>query len=182
MNEVIKTILDRYSCRDFVPEPITDEQAEALVKVSLAAPSAMNLQPWHIIAVKDRGLIDEMDADIMGQVEAQGGDFYKRIMDRGGKPLYNAPFMIIIAKDASDAAPLDCGIVSQNIALAAHSMGLASVICGMMRMPLTGEKGEEFTKRLKIPEGYSFGMAVLIGKPNSGKDPHDLDMNKVTYV
>lgn len=183
MNETLKTIFDRYSCRDFAPEPLTDEQVETLVKTALAAPSAMNLQPWHIIAVKDKLLIEELDAEIMSFVEAQGGEFYERMKARGGKALYNAPCMIIIAKDDSkDSAVLDCGIATQNIALAAHSMGLASVICGMMRIPLNGEKGAEFTKRLKLPEGYSFGMSVLLGNAKSGKEPHELDMNKVTYI
>jgi nitroreductase len=72
--------------------------------------------------------------------------------------------------------------VSQNIALAAHSMGLGSVICGMAKIPLDGEKGEEFLRRLQFPEGFSFGMSVCVGKIKNGKAPHEHDKNKVTYI
>jgi len=183
MNEVIKCIKDRYSCRDFSPEPLTDEQVQTLVEAALAAPSALNRMPWHIIAVTDKALIEEMDAEAMNI--AAGWDdksTYERMISRGGKMFYDAPCLIFVASDGSEWSTLDCGIVSQNIALAAHSLGLGSVICGMARIPLGGSRGEEFKKRLKFPEGYTFGMSVCVGKAKSGKAPHELDMNKVTYV
>ncbi|MCL2572771.1 MAG: nitroreductase family protein [Defluviitaleaceae bacterium] len=181
-NETMKAILDRYSCRDFTGEPITKEQAGALAKAALAAPSAMNLQPWHIIVITDKALIDEYDAHAMAILKDQSGDAYKRMMDRGGKLFYNAPCLVVIAKDATDYATLDCGIATQNVALAAHSLGLASVICGMARIPLAGPKAEEWTKRLQIPDGYNFGMSVCVGIANTGKAPHELDNAKVTYI
>jgi len=182
MNEVLKTIADRYSCRDFLATSPTKEQIENLVNAALASPSALNLQPWHIIVVADKSLIDEMDTVAMEMGKVNNEPWYSRMMERGGKMFYNAPCMIFIMSDGSNYATLDCGIVSQNIALAAHSMGLASVICGMARIPLGGEKGEEFKKRLKVPEGYEFGMSVCIGHANSAKTPHELVESKVTYV
>jgi nitroreductase len=179
MNEILKAIAERYSCRDFKSEPLEDAQIGALVEAALAAPSAMNLQPWHIIVVTDKALIEEMDAAAMEFVK-KDAEWYKRMMDRGGKIFYDAPCMIFIAKDESEAATLDCGIVSQNIALAAHSMGLGSVICGMARYPLCENNG--FVERLKFPDGYSFGMSVCVGKIKSGKIPHEIDKNKVTYI
>jgi len=182
MNDVIKAINDRYSCRDFEATPLTDEQAQMLGKAALAAPSAMNLQPWHIIVITDKALIEEYDADAMSVLKEQNSEAYKRMGDRGGSIFYNAPCLIIIAKDGSNYADLDCGIATQNIALAAHSMGLASVICGMARIPLSGPKAEEWAKRLRIPKGYSFGMSVCVGTAKAGKTPHELDFAKLEYV
>jgi len=184
MNEVLKAIAERYSCRDFTGEPLTKEQVEALVEAALAAPSAMNLQPWHVIMITDKGLLDDMNDETMKILEAEEGQAgYKRIMERGGKVFYNAPCMIMIAAaNDSDWAPLDCGILSENVALAAHSLGLGNVICGMARIPLNGAKGDDFKKRMKFPDGYDFGMSVLVGKAKSGKEPHELDRGKVTYI
>ncbi|MCL2286970.1 MAG: nitroreductase [Firmicutes bacterium] len=182
MHQAITVIFDRYSCRDFSPEPLSEEQIDTLVKAALAAPSAVNRQPWHIIAITNKQLIDEMDAYALENIKAQSEEFYKRMMDRGGKIFYNAPCLIVIAKDNSDYATLDTGIVSQNIALAAHAMGLGSVICGMARSTLEGAKGEEFKKRIQLPEGYTFGMSVCVGTALSDKEPHELDMQKVTYI
>ena len=182
MNEAIKAIFDRYSCRDFSPAPLSDVQVDTLVKSALAAPSAVNRQPWHIIAVTNKPLIEEMDAYIMDGIKASNEDWYNRMVERGGKIFYNAPCLIFIASDNSDYAALDCGIVSQNVALAAHAMGLGNVICGMARMAFDGEKGEAFKKGIQLPEGYSFGMSVCVGTALSGKEPHELDMQKVTYI
>jgi len=182
VNEIIKAIHERYSCRDFSPTPLSDEQVEVLVKAALAAPSGMNRQPWHIIAITDKTMLDEYDADAMSILKTSAPEAYDRMMERGGTIMYNAPCLIVIAKDDAIDSPLDCGIVSQNIALAAHSMGLGNVICGMASPPLSGLRAKEWTKRFKIPDGYSFGMSVAVGQALSGKEPHELDMSKVTYV
>jgi len=182
MNEVLKAIAARNSCRNFSSEPLTDEQISALVNAGLAAPSAVNRQPWHIIVVTDKALIEEMDKSAMEIFKESNQELYNRMMERGGSVFYNAPCIIYVAKDDSDWATLDCGIVTQNIALAAHSLGLGNVICGMANAPLNGPKGDDFKKRIKLPMGYSFGMSICIGKAISGKEPHELDPQKVTYV
>ncbi|MCL2217361.1 MAG: nitroreductase [Defluviitaleaceae bacterium] len=181
MNEVIKAISERYSCRDFSPEPLSKEQLDTLAAAALAAPSAKNLQPWHIIVVTDKALLEELDSEIVDFL-SKDETWIKFLQERGGRAFYNAPCIIFIASDGSEWANLDCGIVSQNIALAAHSMGLGSVICGMARIPLGGENGAEFKKRLKFPEGFVFGMSVCVGKVKNARAPHELDLSKVTYV
>ena len=183
MNETLKTIAGRYSCRDFANTPLTEDQIKAIIEAALESPSAVNRQPWHIIVVTDKALIEELDAEamkILAAMEDKTG--YERIMSRGGKVFYNTTCMFMVASDGSGYASMDCGILSQNITLAAHSMGLGSVICGMANIPLTGSCGEEFKKRLKFPAGYGFGIAVLVGKAKTERAPHEPDMKKVTYI
>ena len=186
MNEVLKAIAQRYSCRDFADNaPLDSAQIEAIVKAALAAPSGLNRQPWHIMVITDKALIEEMDAEGM-RILAESPEHketYERMMSRGGKLLYNAPCMFLIASEALWAyATMDCGILCQNITLAAQSLGLGSIIVAMTNVPLSGTRGEEFKKRVKFPEGYTFGMSVLVGTVQTGKEPHDLDMSKVTYI
>lgn len=181
MNEVLKCITDRNSCRDFTGEPLTKDEVNALVKAALAAPSAVNRMPWHIIMCTDKALVGEMDDAGMAEI-ASNEEWHKRIMDRGGKMFYNAPAAMFVLGDGSDWAVLDSGILVENVALAAHSLGLGNVINGMMRIPLDGDKGADFKKRLKFPDGYTFAISILVGKANKGKEPHELDMSKVTYV
>jgi len=183
MNETLKTILERYSCRDFASAPLTDEQLDAITQAALAAPSAINMQPWKVIIVTDKALIEEIDAIGVEQLTA-GGDraTYERIQSRGGKMLYNAPCMVVIAIEDTKYSRFDCGILTQNVALAAHSLGLGSVICAMVGQVFAGPRGEELRARLRFPEGYIFGMSVLIGTPNSGKEPHALEWDKVIRI
>jgi Nitroreductase len=195
MNETLKTIAKRYSCRSFEGTPLTDEQVDALVQAALAAPSARNIQPWRVIMITDKAFIDELDAEamsILGSAEDKAS--YDRMMERGGKMFYNAPCMVMVASVTLDpsrgcaAVPIkvyndmDCGILSQNVALAAQSLGLGSVICGMAGIPLSGARGAEFKERMGFPQGYEFGIAVLVGTATAAAEPHEPDMSKVSYV
>jgi nitroreductase len=183
MNEILKTIAERYSCRDFAETPLTDEQIKAIVDAALAAPSAMNRQPWHVTMVTDKAFIDELDTEgmsILAAADDKSG--YERIKERGGKMFYNAPCMVMVASDGSHFASMDCGILSQNVALAAHALGLGSVICAMAGIPLGGVKGGDLKKRLQFPDGYEFAIAVLVGMVKSGKEPHEHEHGKVSYV
>jgi len=182
MNDTLKTIAQRYSCRDFLDTPLACDQIKAIVDAALAAPSGLNRQPWHIIVVTDKSLIDEMDAECMSILAAaEDKSMYERILSRGGKVYYNAPCMIMVASDGSDYATMDCGILSQNVSLAAHSLGFGSVICAMAGIPLNGPRGDELKSRMQFPQDYVFGIAILVGMAKSGKAPHELDQSKVTY-
>lgn len=183
MNETIKNIMQRYTCRDFKDAPLTDEQVDILVKAALASPSAVNRQPWHIIMINDKKLVDELDANGMDVLKAEAdNESYARMMERGGKLFYNAPNLMLVLSDGSDWGTLDSGILCQNVVIAAESMGLGTCIVGMARIPLNGPSGDDFKKRLKFPAGYSFAIGILIGSINSGKEPHELDESKVTYI
>ena len=183
MNETLKNIAERFSCRDFTDTMLTDAQVETLVDAALAAPSGMNLQPWHVIVVRDKALIDEMDAYGMSELEKEYDKAtFDRMKSRGGKLFYNAPFMMVILSDKSKWNMMDSGILCQNVVLAAQSIGLGTCIVGMARVPLSGPRGDEFIKRLKFPEGYDFAVSVIAGEIKSGKAPHEPDRGKVTYV
>ena len=183
MNETLKTIAERYSCRDFTGTPVTDGQIKALVEAAAAAPSAQNRMPWHVIVINDKVLIEQLDGEGMRILAAaENKNSYERIISRGGKMFYHAPCMIIATSDGSTFSMIDCGILIQNVALAAHSLGLGNVICGMARVLFSGDEGEERKKRLNFPDGHGFGISILVGEAKCGKEPHALDMNKVTIV
>jgi len=183
MTETVKSIMDRNSCRGFSDTPLTEEQVKVLVEAALAAPSARNMQPWHLSVIKDKSFIEEMDKEgvaILKAAEDQGG--YNMIMERGGKLLYNAQCCMVISANDSAWSHLDSGIMCQNIAIAAQSIGLGSCIVGMLRLPLEGSKGEGFKKRLKFPDGYEFVIGIVLGNAVKGKEPHELDFGKVSYI
>lgn len=181
MNDTLKTIYERYSCRAYTNQPLTDEQINEIAKAAIASPSGMNNQPWQIIIVKNKKLIEEMDAAALKYfADMDDKSIYERLLSRGGTTFYNATCIVVIA--IKPGAELDCGIVSENIALAATSMGLGNVICGLARPLFTDEIGKIYKERLSFPSGYEFGMSVLIGNVAATKEPHELDFGKVTYI
>jgi nitroreductase len=187
LNETVRTIMKRYSCRAFTGKMPSDGDLQIIAKAALAAPSGVNRQPWRVIVVKNKSLIDEMDDEGMKILAAMPDrSLYERIRARGGRLFYGAPCMTVIPVTQSvpaGAEMFDCSIVAENIALAATSMGIDSLICGLATLPFAGEKGAEFGRRLGFPEGYNLGLAVLLGyAAEPGGKPHELDLSKVSFV
>ena len=183
----IEAIHTRYSCRAFSAKMPSDENLRVIAEAAAASPSGMNRQPWRIVVVKNRELIGELEAEGMKNLAAAPDkSMAERIMSRGGKLYYNAPRMIVvpIAKPGPAGTELfDCGIVAENIALAAASLGIDSLICGLAAFSFSGEKGAAFKRRLQFPNGYEIGIAVLLGyAANPGGKPHEPDLTKIIEI
>ena len=184
MNQTLKTIAERYSCRSYDGVLPERSKLEAIAAAAVQSPSGMNNQPWRIVVITDKAFIDEMDDTAMKILsEAEDKGTYNRFMERGGRLYYNAPCMFLILK--KPGSDLDCGIVTENIALACESLGIANVICGMAGIAFGSEKGEEFKKKAcfyDFGEGWEFGMTVHAGYAKETKAPHEPDMSKIKWV
>lgn len=180
MNETLRTIANRYSCRAYDGRLPEREKLEALALAAIQSPSGLNRQPWDVIVITNKQLIEEMDAEGMRILsEAEDKSTYERFMNRGGTLYYNAPCMFLILKQPG--TEMDAGIVSENIALAATSLGLGSVICGMAAIPFNGPEGQAFKDKIGF-KGLEFGVAVLVGYAKTEGTPHEIDMSKIRYV
>ena len=186
MNDTLRVISERYSCRSFDGKTPDREKLEAIALAAVQAPSARNCQPWKVIVITDKSLIDEMDEEGLRILAGhEDKSMYDRIKERGGKMFYNAPCMFLILKQAGEGfynVDLDCGIVCENIALAAASLGLGSVICGMAGIPFTGPRSSQFKKKAGFPEGWEFGIAVLVGYAGKTGAPHEPDESKISFI
>lgn len=185
--DTIEAIKTRYSCRAFLDKMPSDVELRIISEAAAASPSGMNRQLWRIIIVKNKDLLADLEAEGMKNLKALPNKAaYERIKSRGGKLYYNAPCMIVVpvAKAEPAGAELfDCGIVAENIALAATSLGVDNLICGFSAFSFAGEKGEEFKRRLGFPKGYEIGIAVLLGyAANPGGKPHEPDLSKITII
>ncbi len=49
--DLIEAIKTRRSCRAFKPDPVPREKIEEILRFSISAPSAINLQPWEFTVV-----------------------------------------------------------------------------------------------------------------------------------
>ena len=184
--KTIETIKTRYSCRAFSDKMPSDADLQVIAEAALASPSAMNLQPWRIIIVKNKDLLAEFEAEGMKNIAALPyKGTYERIMSRGGKLYYNTPcqFIIPIPKD-SKWARIDCGIITQTIALAAASIGINSLICGLIEFAFSGDKAQYFGERLDISDDEEIGISILLGYADETgvKPPHELDLTKISLI
>ncbi|MGN1021543.1 MAG: nitroreductase family protein [Aristaeellaceae bacterium] len=184
-NETLRVIHERSSCKAFADRAASREMLEAVAHAAIEAPSATNAQPWQIIMVTDQALLGELEQETlmrMKDIPAFRG-FYDMVRARGMRLLLGAPAMAIVAVDNRDAyAGYDCGIVCENMALAAQSLGLGSRIVGIPSVAFSGEKAEELKARLRFPAGYDFGLAVLLGEPEQTKAPHEPNPDRITWI
>ncbi len=109
---------------------------------------------------------------------------YNRILSRGGTLFYHAPCMIVVPIDPTDyaGAVLDCGILCQTVALAATSLGVNNLICGLTGLAFAGDKAQEFKRRLQFPAGFEFGASILLGHAAAKTAPHAPDPSKILYI
>jgi nitroreductase len=170
-NPTLAAIADRRSNRGYKPDQISKEQLDAILKAAEQSPSARNAQPWHFTVVQNQNIIKEIN------------DEANSILERTDDIFYGAPTAIFISCDKeSKWGRLDSGIAVQTIALAAHSLGLGSVILGLPDPAFTGPRADYFNKLLKFPETHDFAVAIAIGIPTVTKEAHPIEPFRITFI
>ena len=185
MNEVLKTISQRSSIRAYTAKKLTDAEIKALITAGLQAPTARNMQEVHISVIDgDNPILKEIDTQCkLTMLKAAPDDETKaKIESNPNNFYYNAPTVLILSADKDFKwSKLDAGITVQNIALAAQSMKLGSLIIGIIDDVMRGEKKDYFAKLLKFPDNHEFAIAVAVGHRATEKKPHEIDFDsKVT--
>ena len=183
-NEVLNTIFARSSIRAYTDETLTDDEITTLADVALSSPTAMNRQNQRYFFITDKEFISEWEAAVGAVIEKTGTDDFKsRMSDRKGKVFYNAPLFIAITVDKSGAFSMcDSGIAVENLAIAAKSMGLDSVILGMPALAFAGDRADFLRDKLGMPEGHEFAIGIAIGHAAMDKAPHDTNSTHVIYI
>lgn len=186
MNDTLRSILDRRSTRGFAPDELTQEQLQELMDAALASPSACNYQDWQFIFVRNRALLREFSLEykegMLKQLEAMPEE-RRRNLDYD--LFFGAPLFVIISlpeQPQSRFAQVDAGIAVENLALAAHGMGLGSVILGRPKDVFASPSGADWERRFGFPDGHHFAIGIVIGKPTTGKPAHPIRDGKLTLI
>lgn len=163
-NDVAATVMDniltRTSIRQFTDQPIAKDTLDTLVKAGMAAPSAMNKQPWAFVVVTDKDVLNSLDS-------------VKSYFN-----LKTATAAIVVCGDMAKAAEdvardywvQDCSAVTENILLAAHAYGLGAVWCGVYPIEET-VKGVSAV--LDLPETVIPLDVITLGYPAESPEPKD---------
>ncbi len=171
MNEVLNSIAKRSSTRGYTGEKLTEEELKQLILAGLQAPTAANKQEIHITVVDGSNPILREIEDVKNKergIEDPPHNFY-----------YEAPTVLLLSADENFFwSPLDAGIAVENIALAAESMGLGSLIIGCIKDAMRGEKKDYFAKALRFPAGFEFQIAIALGHKGTEKEPHEYSWEK----
>ena len=135
MNEIIKAIKERRSCRKFKPDMPKREDIDAIIEAGLYAASGMGKQSPIILAVTNKELRDKLSRD-----NCRIGGWQE-----GFDPFYGAPVILVVLADKERPTYLyDGSLALGNMMLAAHSLGLGSIWIHRARE----EFGEDGYKKL----------------------------------
>lgn len=154
----IENIMTRTSIRQFKAQPVEQDKVDILLKAAMAAPTALNLQPWHFIVINDKETIALLS----------------------GKRPTNAPLMIAVCGDTDktmlpdgstklpDFWVEDVSAATENLLLAAHALGLGAVWTGVYPAM---DRTAEVANVLNCPQNIVPLAVVRVGYPDESPEP-----------
>lgn len=174
---VVKTIMERRSIRKYKPQPVEREKMQTIVECGVNAPNAMNRQPWEVRVVDNPDFIN-------GVTELYKKEQPKVAEDPNFKNMFrNAPTVVFIGRDVqSGSAEFDCGLLSENMMLAAQSMGIGSCCLGSPAAFMRSPAAAEYLKKLGFSEGYELLYCIAFGYPDEAPAAKPRDLTKIKFV
>ena len=145
-NSVVDLMLKSYSERNnFSTEPVSNSDLELILKCGIKAPSASNAQPWKFTVVRDLAIMQQMI---------------------GNSVMAGNVLILISGLESRATVDYDCGLATENMAVAAISLGLGQrIYTGPIR-----NINENMKQTLQIPNGYKAVAVLRVGSIAKGVD------------
>ena len=159
---VFDAIATRTSIRMFdKTRPVGEDQIEKMLRAAMAAPTAVNKQPWEFVVVTDKATLNAL-SKVHPHARIENG----------------APLVIAVCGSldngldgrAKEYWVQDCSAATEDLLLAAHGLGLGAVWCGVYPME---ERIAPISEILSLPQGYMPLNLVTIGYPAQHPAPKD---------
>ncbi len=163
-NEVIENIFERKSVRSYQEKSISRDTLELLVRAGMAAPSAMNRQPWNFFVSTERAKMDSLSGKLP----------YAKMLSESA-----AVIVVLGSEEISKLWVYDCCAAVENILLAAESMGLGAVWTAAHPFE---ERMDAIREVYSIPSQWSPLALIPVGYPNGEHKPKEKwDPEKVHF-
>ncbi|MGL4344632.1 MAG: nitroreductase family protein [Cellulosilyticaceae bacterium] len=165
MNEVLHAIQSRRSIRQFKSDAIPEDMVSTILEAGFYAPTGHNKQPWHFVVINDAHTFEQIMAIHPYTIM-----------------LKTAPLAILVCADTSLSPTLwqdDCGAATQNMLLAAYSLGLGSVWCGVRNDPTLVDG---FKNLFSLPQNITPYSLVVLGYTDVDKSaPNRFQTERIHY-
>lgn len=156
---VLDNIATRTSVRDYEARPVEKEKIEKMLRAAMAAPTAMNKQPWHFVVVDQRNVLDAL----------AGANPYAKMLKK-------APLAIVVCGNTDkmiegggrDFWIQDASAATENLLLAAHAMGLGAVWTGAYP---SEERCISISKVLSLSDNLVPLNMIVVGYPAEQPQP-----------
>ncbi len=173
MNDTLKVLETRRSCRNFDPDRmVSEEDLQAVIKAGTYAPTGMGKQSPIIIAVTNKEMRDRISKE------------NARIMGAAMDPFYGAPvILIVLANRERVTYQYDGSLVMGNLLNAAQSLGLGSIWIHRAKEEFESEFGKQILADLGIEGDYEgIGHCALGYAATPAAEPVMRKDNYVYYI
>lgn len=145
----------RYSCRKLTATPIEPEKIERILQATIAAPTAKNVQPYKIWAIKSSDAFDKLKQ----ATNYTFGAALAFVIGAKAEGAFVRPF------DGKNFADIDAAIVATHMMLAIQDEGLGTTWVGYFDAPKLKELFPEMAD-------YELIAVFPVGYPAQDAKPH----------
>ncbi|MCD8372661.1 MAG: nitroreductase family protein [Clostridia bacterium] len=167
--EVLQAITGRRSVRKFKNEPVPDEHLRIMLDAAMHCPSACNRRPYEFYVIKNEAVKEKISA-----------------ISPNWRMLKNAGAVIVVCGrlDLEEGMhsfwQQDCSAATQNILLAAYSLGYGACWCGCH--PVT-EREEGVSEALDLMESTVPLSVIAVGVADEAPAEKGFyDETRVTFI
>ncbi len=184
--DILEAIKNRRSIRHYKADPVDDEAVNTVLEAAHWAPSWGNAQCWRFIVVRDPEIKGKV-ADTLMKVKVDN----EWVENAAASALKQAPVLIVLCAEQGkagfrpDGTPVtdkgdywfmfDVALAMENLVLAAHSLGLGTVIVG-------GFDAKKVAQILEVPASSNVVTMTPLGFPDhKGQISPRKDLSEVVY-
>jgi nitroreductase len=176
MSDFVQQMMERRTVRKFEDRDVDSETMREILEAARWTQSWANVQCWEIVEVRDADVKVSLQETL-----AKGNPATKAMVE--------APVVLAVCMKLQEAGyykgqvttkfgdwfMFDSGLVTQNICLAAHALGLGSVVVGLF----DHDKAKEV---IKVPDGYELTVLIPLGVPAQiPKPPKRKELNEFVH-
>lgn len=173
MNQTMEVIKQRRSVRSYKETQITNAELHKIIETGLFAPSSNNQQTWHFTVIQNKKLLKELNSETKEVLSRSDNPFLQRVGNNEEMDIFNgAPTVVIVSgKEDNPNSSVECAAASQNIMLAAQSIGVSSCYMVSINYLFAGEEAEYFSDRIGVPREYKVYNGILLGYNKEDSPP-----------
>lgn len=158
--EILDVLKGRRSIRSFRSDPVPDSLLAVLFEAVRWAPSGGNIQPWEIVVIRDEARKEAL-RETLGE------------NNPASRAIKEAPILLVLCgrigvpdeyqgrihtKFGDGWLLFHLGTAAQNLCLAAHAVGLGTLMTGFF-------DHDRVRDILEVPQGYEVVLLLPVGFP-----------------
>ena len=158
--DAFTVIHSRKSVRSFTGQDVSKDVLDKILRAGMAAPTAVNKQPWSFVVVTDRKTLDNL----------KDGLPHAKMLDKAGAAIVVCSIPEKAYEKKVEFAVIDSTCAGENILLAAEALGLGAVWTAAYPY---NDRMDFVRKTLNIPDTVIPLNVIPIGYPTGVDKPKD---------